>query len=345
MQTFVPCFFDFFATKLQTFVPISLYLHLTRSLLGLQRTSLAYTEVNPQAFSKENLEVERINCMTMPPKPFPISLDALADCYSFATLGSIGKSLLGRDIPFLRIGNADCNFLYVAGISGCETLGEQILLLFAKELCEFIQKDRTVHGICPTYLVQNRSIYILPRVNPDGKEIALGTSNQGDPLYERRLRLNGMENDFSHWLGNARGIHPTQNLNYEFSKRQKAFWQTQEQKSCPMGEFPESEPESAALAGFARILKPNCLINIEKSENETPFFVCTPPHTAQTSALCRMTGLSKKELVPDVLGGWFHLELGRPSVLFRVNDRPEIAYAKLRDALLGACFLFCTRLK
>ncbi len=273
----------------------------------------------------------------------PITLDALALHYPFATRGSIGKSLLGRDIPFLRIGNADCNLLYVSGTSGKETLGEQVLLLFAQYLCEFIQRDRTAHGICPTYLIENRSVYILPCLNPDGVALATNGADPACPLYERQLRLNSMQSDFSDWQGNARGVHLAENFNYEFPARKREFLQTHKEVQCPMGEFPESEPESAAFAALARILKPNCLVQIQKGE--PPVLSCFPPDLSQKNAICRMTGLDDSTLPHNTLGGWFHSELKRPSLLFRVNDRAEIAYAKLQDALFGACFLFSARQK
>lgn len=272
----------------------------------------------------------------------PITLDSLAEQYSFATRGSIGKSLLGKDIPYLRIGNADCNLLYVAGAIGCEHTGQQVLLLFAQQLCEFIKKDRPAHGICPTYLVENRSIYILPCLNPDGQSLASTGANPNCPLHERQLRLNGMQNDFSSWIGNARGVHLTENFNYEFSSRTRAFWQTKKESVCPLGEFPESEPESAGFASFARILKPNCLVQIQEGP---PVLYSYPQNLAQTNALCRMTTLTHHQETNDILGGWFYTELQKPSLLFCIDKRAEIAYANLQDALFGVCFLFSSHQK
>lgn len=270
-------------------------------------------------------------------------IKSLAERYSFATCGSIGKGLLGREISYLRVGKADCNLLYVAGDAACEALSEKVLLHFARQLCEYIEKDRCIHGICPAYLVENRSIYILPRLNPDGRQIAAGGADPACPLYERQLRQNNMQSDFSNWRGNARGVHPGQNFNFEFAKRKRAFWQSHTEGQCEMGEFPESEPESASLASLARILKPNCLVQIQKGP---ACFSCFPETLVQKSALCRMTGLSENPSAGNSLGGWFHCELARPSLLFQVDDaRAEIAYEKLQEALFGACFLFGCRQK
>lgn len=263
------------------------------------------------------------------------ALLALSEKYPFAACGHIGKSLLGREIPFLRVGTGDKSLVYFAGDSACDLISEQLLLQFADDLCAFIQKDRPFWGICPCYLLQTRSLYILPRINPDGRALSLFGADPGCPLYERQLRRNGMKEDFSAWKGNARGVIPGLNFNLDFVKRRNAH-SLHADEGDSMGEFPESEHESAALAGALRTLTPLCLVQVSEGEGQT--FTL-----GASESVCRRLGekASPDRNFPSLPGAWYHSQYRRPAILFTESSGDKIAYIRLREHFFEIIRLFC----
>ena len=96
------------------------------------------------------------------------NLNSLQLSYPFLQIGSAGKSVLGKDIPFVRIGRGPKEVFYSAAIHANEWLTSLILLEFLYEYCEAIQKNSTIWGFSARNLFDSTSIYIMPIVNPDG---------------------------------------------------------------------------------------------------------------------------------------------------------------------------------
>ncbi|MDI6850761.1 MAG: M14 family zinc carboxypeptidase [bacterium] len=97
-------------------------------------------------------------------------LENLASTYSsIAKLDTIGFSTLGRPILCLKISdNPQVNEIepksrIVGAIHGNEWIGAEVSFLYAKYLLENYASDNTVLS-----LVNNREIYIIPILNPDG---------------------------------------------------------------------------------------------------------------------------------------------------------------------------------
>lgn len=94
-------------------------------------------------------------------------------------LGSIGKSYEGRDIWLItvsnfRVGDADRKpAMYIDGnIHSNEIQGQEIALYTAWYLCEMADRVEWVSD-----LLDERTMYIVPSINPDGREAFLATAN------------------------------------------------------------------------------------------------------------------------------------------------------------------------
>ncbi len=178
---------------------------------------------------------------------------------------SIGTSILGRDIPLIILGQGKISSLFVGAHHGAETITALLLMKFAEELLE---NAKTVsHRLCgfdTQKILKYRKIYLVPLLNPDGAAIALSGADTAGILQERVRNMNGSE-DFSLWQANARGVDLNHNYSAEFFKCKE-----QEQKLGIVsggptrygGAYPESEPESAALANLTRKLAPSLTLAV-----------------------------------------------------------------------------------
>lgn len=180
------------------------------------------------------------------------SVSALAGEYPFLGWTCVGTSVLGREIPLLRIGRGEKKLLLVGGVHGSEHITSALLLRFASDYLAAEKSGGAVYGLGMSYLYEKRSLYILPMLNPDGVEIAIHGPQSAGLLRER---VSGMwDGDFRTWQANARGV----DINHNFSAGFEEYKKHETRAGiCPgpsrySGEYPESEPESAAVAAFLR---------------------------------------------------------------------------------------------
>ena len=142
--------------------------------------------------------------------------------YSFLSVFSVGKSVMGREIPACSIGNADEYALLLVGVHGNAHFTCAILMAFLDELCSKIQQNGIVEGIKVRKALVGKGLIVVPCLNPDGCEIAThGKAAMGS--YEPYLQ-HLVKNDYGNYIYNARGT----DIGLAFSA-------------------PLKEPESAAL--------------------------------------------------------------------------------------------------
>lgn len=139
---------------------------------------------------------------------------------------SIGHSVQGRRLIAFKLGSGARRIFFSGAHHGMEWLTAKVLAVFAAEIAD------GKHG--SSDILDGVSLYIVPMVNPDGVAIA----------------ASGLK-----WQANARGV----DLNHNYD----ALWELsrQTERSAGIlgpgptrfgGAFPESEPESRAVADFTR---------------------------------------------------------------------------------------------
>lgn len=179
------------------------------------------------------------------------SLASLQTIYPEAKIGSIGKSVLGREIPYIKIGNGKKQVLYVGGFHGSEHITSVILLKFAEDLCLSLAGGLPLEDINLKKGLMGRSLVIIPCINPDGCEIAINGPKSAMHFSSLVTKLS--RGDYIHWNANARGV----DINHNFD----ADWETVHRLERQAGIFgpspskyggtkPFSEPESSALAVY-----------------------------------------------------------------------------------------------
>lgn len=96
------------------------------------------------------------------------NLRILKLAYPFIKTGSIGKSIMGKDIPFVRIGRGQKEVFYSASYHANEWITSLILLEFMYDYCNAVQSNSLISNFSARRLFETVSIYLVPMVNPDG---------------------------------------------------------------------------------------------------------------------------------------------------------------------------------
>ncbi|MBO4467688.1 MAG: M14 family metallocarboxypeptidase [Clostridia bacterium] len=166
---------------------------------------------------------------------------------------SIGKSVLGKEISALALGDPQSYSLYAAAFHGSEHITSNVIMMWLEDLCEAVQNDTPIGGINIRKALFGRGVMIIPRINPDGCDISvLGAAACGEKAWEIERMTAG---DFKRYNANFRGV----DINHNFD----AGWKELRDKERKMGILgpspgrfggfsPESEPETAALCDLCR---------------------------------------------------------------------------------------------
>ncbi len=148
-------------------------------------------------------------------------LKSIKNEYPHIPVFSIGKTVENRAIYAIKWGNGPRRIFLNGCHHGTEWLTAKVLVEFAKALAT-------------SKVLTSSSVYIVPMVNPDGVEIA----SRG--IY---------------WQANAKGVDLNHNYDalWELSRQTEILWGITEPGPTRYGgSFPESEPESKAVANFTR---------------------------------------------------------------------------------------------
>lgn len=209
-------------------------------------------------------------------------IDNIKNLYPDIPVFSIGKSFDGRDIVALKLGVGSKRLFFCGAHHGMEWLTAKVCIEFAKELVSY------------TDILHKFSIYIVPMVNPDGVEIA-----------SRGFK----------WQANARGV----DLNHNYD----ALWQlsriteiesgiTSPCSSKYGGAYPESEPETKAVADFTRENNFNSVFALHSQGEVIYYDFCgiVPPETEEILTRIESSSRYLRELPSGtaVCGGykdWF----------------------------------------
>lgn len=179
--------------------------------------------------------------------------EKLKDTYDFLTVFSIGKSVLGRNLPAYLLGRGFPGVLYVGGIHALEYITSMVLLEFTLQLCEAYHTRTCFFSSDPSRILREKTVCIIPMLNPDGIDIHLHGAFSAGPLYGIIQAISSGRYD--NWQANANGVDLNHNFNAGFE-----ILHEQERKNgitgpAPRqygGKKPESEPETRAVCNLCR---------------------------------------------------------------------------------------------
>ena len=176
----------------------------------------------------------------------------ICEKYDLVKHSYIGKSVCGRCIDALHIGNTKHRVLYCGGFHGSEYLTVLALLKFVEECAESMKKDSEVGRYRLGDFLKIRGLTVIPCVNPDGVEIAL---NGSDAAMKHKPLVESTAHSTRKWQANARGVDINHNFNAGWCELKKREISRNINAPAPTrfgGNCPESEPETRALTHLCR---------------------------------------------------------------------------------------------
>lgn len=140
---------------------------------------------------------------------------SLKTIYPFLEIGYIGNSVLGKHIPFIRIGRGKKEVFYNSSFHANEWITSPLVMKFVEDFSKAYVDNSSVFGYSADYIFNTASIYIVPMVNPDGVDLVTGAIKPGSTFYNTAKDISDNYPDIpfpSGWKANIRGV----DLNLQF---------------------------------------------------------------------------------------------------------------------------------
>lgn len=141
-------------------------------------------------------------------------IEGLVKRYPFIETGSIGRSVMGKKIPYLKLGNGAIEVFYNASFHANESITTPVLLKFVEDYARAYVKGDDLYGVSTQKLFSEYQLYVVPMVNPDGVDLVNGILTNG--IYYRQAKQIGADYPAipfpSGWKANIDGV----DLNLQF---------------------------------------------------------------------------------------------------------------------------------
>jgi g-D-glutamyl-meso-diaminopimelate peptidase len=176
--------------------------------------------------------------------------------YPFLEVGTIGKSILGKNLYYIRLGKGPHEVSYNASHHANESITTPLLMMFIERYAKAYSVSGAIRGYNISSIFNNSSIFVIPMVNPDGVDLVNYWPNYPSQVYYQAAQINFTGQPLPRvWKANIRGTDL--NLNYP------AEWDKEKQLELLQGitgPAPRdyggpsvlSEPETCSMYNFTR---------------------------------------------------------------------------------------------
>lgn len=270
-------------------------------------------------------------------------LDELVARYPFLVRGSIGVSVMGKQLPVIIIGRGPKKIHYNGSFHANEWITTLLLMKYIEDFAKAYSAGASLRGRDVERLFNEVSLWIVPMVNPDGVELVLEGITPNHPYYEQLLEWNNGSFQFEGWKANIRGV----DLNDQFP----AHWEEERERRSPpgpgprdyVGTAPLTEPEAIEMANMTRN-EDFLLVMAYHSQGEVIFWNYRDyePPQSETIAnrLAAVSGYEAVRLTGSDAGykDWFIQEFRRPGFTIEVgrgvNPLPISEFPRIYDDVI-----------
>lgn len=279
------------------------------------------------------------------------TIQKLKKKYPFLEIGTIGYSVLGRPITFLKMGVGKKKVFYNGSFHANEWITTIVLLKFMEEMADAFVNRRRFYGVDLERLFRKVTLYVVPMVNPDGVDVVNGA-------IENHAVLRGVEKIADNypsipypdgWKANIKGVDLNLQFPAEWNQAREIKFAQGFTTFAPrdfVGEGPLTEPESLAVYEFT--LEQNFdLILAYHSQGEVIYwkFLNYEPTRSREIALYfgQVSGYAV-ELTPEASGyagykDWFIQNYNRPGYTIEVgqgiNPLPLTQFPRIYEDNIG----------
>lgn len=174
--------------------------------------------------------------------------------YPFIHIGIAGKSVLGRNLYYIKLGNGQNEVFYNGSHHALEWITSLLLMKFVENYSDAYTQKTKINGYDIREIFSRSTIYIIPMVNPDGVDLVINGLKKDNPFYYDLIKWNRDRDNFSSdWQANIRGVDLNHNYNasWELSKQaEQAYGVYGPGPTRYGGPYPVSEPETQAMVQF-----------------------------------------------------------------------------------------------
>lgn len=182
------------------------------------------------------------------------NIEGLKVRYPFIEVGSIGNSVLGRTLYYIKLGKGNRKVFYNATHHSLEWINTPVLMKFTEKFLKAYVEGRDLRGYDVRKIWDDSTIYIVPMVNPDGVDIVINGIDSSNPYYTDILKWNKTGKPLSEvWNANTRGVDLNRNYpaSWDEAKAQESMLGvTGPGPTRYGGPVPLSEPETKAIVDF-----------------------------------------------------------------------------------------------
>ena len=101
------------------------------------------------------------------------NINALVTKYSFLEYSYYGRSVMGKNLPVIKIGNGSKEVFYSASIHANEWINSVVFMKFIEDFAKAYESGENIFGYDAKKIFNETTIYIAPMANPDGVDLVL----------------------------------------------------------------------------------------------------------------------------------------------------------------------------
>lgn len=247
----------------------------------------------------------------------------LTTYYDFIETGSIGTSFLGRDIPYLKIGNGSKKLFLCASMHAREYISTSYIMEVVETYAYYYANDMMYGSFPVKDLLNTYSLWIVPMVNPDGVNIV---TNPGSIDLDKLASYVGSNwigsSTLKKWKANGRGVDLNRNFDVAWSKLHNGTDNPAYMNY--KGPSAASEPETKAIVNFCNQQRFAAAISLH-TKGEVVYWKdsysgAIPKDEAFTDAICNLTGYIRIPTTTSSSGyaggfeNWFRYAYDKPAV-------------------------------